>query len=133
MAVNFIEHTADIRMAVEAKDMKELFSEAARGMARYIFEPDSWPQKTTSRELDVQGIDHEDLLINWLSKLLYISAAESLMPISINILELSGETLIVSADFGSAEPKHEIKAVTHHGLAIKKTNGALKAAITFDV
>lgn len=133
VAVKFVEHTADIRMRVEAPSLAELFTEAAQGMVRYIFEPESAPQKKESRRVSIEGVDKEDLLINWLSRILYYAEAEHLIPVSINIFELSEETLAAEAEFGSLEPKHEIKAVTHHGLSIGKTNSSFEAEVTFDV
>ena len=128
----FLEHTADLHMRVYGTDITHLFQNALKGMS-HVIEPKITDQPI-ERKMDVQGLDKEDLLVNFLNECLanldiYKEAYESAQfdQIKDNALsvKLSGHKI---SRFGT-----QIKGATHHQLSIKKSGGAFQADIIFDV
>lgn len=68
-----VEHTADLALRIFAQGLDELFVNAAQAMFSQI-EPRGTEQGTApvEREVRVQGLDRESLLVNWLNELLYL-------------------------------------------------------------
>lgn len=127
-----IEHTADWELKVWAPDISTLFVQAALGMyslagARLLSEP------RISRTIELQNIDKESLLVEFLSELLYFSEVEE---IGFDSFEISFYGNVLNAILHGAPFEtlsKEIKAVTYHNLAILKDAGGLEVSIVFDV
>jgi SHS2 domain-containing protein len=71
-SANFVEveHTADWAIRVRGKTLSELFINVAIGM--YSLVADLPPGKAEiERIVNVEGVDPETLLINWLNELVY--------------------------------------------------------------
>lgn len=65
-----IEHTADRAFSVRARNLRELFENAARAMFS-IQQPQRAGFIRVSHEVKAEGVDRETLLVNWLNELLY--------------------------------------------------------------
>jgi SHS2 domain-containing protein len=86
------------------------------------------------RELSVEGIDAEDLLVRWLEELLYTLEAERIALWTQELQVREGFHLsarVLENPAGSL--KKEIKAVTYHGLEVEETEAGLEATLVFDV
>jgi SHS2 domain-containing protein len=126
------EHTADWELEAWAPDLAGLFEQAARGMyaltgARLKAGP------RLSRRLAVQATDPESLLVSFLAELLYLGEVEGagFDHFAIHLAEGG-----LQAELGGAPlagQVKEIKAVTYHNLAIKKTESGYEANVVFDV
>lgn len=84
------------------------------------------------------AVDREQLLVNWLQELLYIFDAEKLIPCEFDILELSdcclkAKVSSIPLDLKIHKLKHQIKAVTHHNLAVKRGAGQFDVTVIFDI
>jgi len=135
-----IEHTADVGLKVYSPSLKELFENAARGMFEII------AGKYYGEKIDIQKSIHikkevdafEELLVDWLSELLYIFNKEKILFRDFNVLELnynglSGIASGRSIDFRYANLRTEIKAVTFHNLKIEENEKGFSCGIIFDV
>ena len=127
-----VEHTADWELEVWAPDYASLFEQAARGM--YVLSDtrlEASPRK--SRILELSAPDPESLLVTFLSELLYLAERERIGFDRFD-LRLENHRLVANLE-GSplASQSKEIKAVTFHNLAIRKTRRGLEANIVFDV
>lgn len=66
-----IEHTADRAFRVQGRNLAELLVNAARAMGVLNrLEPGGEPP--AMREIELEGIDRETLLVNWLNEILYL-------------------------------------------------------------
>ncbi|MCK4904917.1 archease [bacterium] len=142
---HLINHTADIGIFVEGKDLKDLFSTAAYAMFSQMFDLDKLEEKETKR-IKLEAENLEDLLIRWLNELLFLSDSGYIFK-QFNIENLQtrpnngGQATFLSAsvngekiDFRKKPFKQQIKAATYHQLEIKKADsGNLQATIIFDV
>ena len=137
-----IPHTADIGLRVFGRDLKELFSNAARGMINLVIgaPSDFIPRK--AMKVKVSGLSAEELLVSWLSELLYKLMEERWLGIEFDISSLgerenkfflTAEIKGQKIDYNKTPLQREIKAVTYHNIEIKKTNGIYSVEIIFDV
>lgn len=133
MKYKILEHPADLKIQVFGKDLKELFSNAALGMANFQFEIKSKSEKGKRDIVDIKSTDLKALLIDWLSELLYLSDTNNLAYIKFDIKKLTETELEAEVQGFPGEPKDDIKAVTYHGLEIKKVGERWEAIILFDI
>jgi len=128
-----LEHTADLKIQAEGKDLAELFSNIALGMTEYIFGQQQMVNSQQSGIVKVSSKDIESLLVDWLSELLYLSEINKSAYTKFDIKEIS-ETKLEAEVFGKqAEKKDDIKAVTYHQLKIEKTKQGYKTVVLFDI
>ncbi len=134
---HLINHTADIGIFVEGKDLEDLFTTAATAMSSQIFDLEKLKEKET-RRIKLEGENLEDLLIRWLNELLFLSEKGYIFK-NFNIEKLETNFILASVkgekiDFGKTLLKQQIKAATYHQLEIKEADsGNLQATIIFDV
>ena len=128
-----IEHTADLALRVYGQDMRELFVNAAHGMFSLMVEP-SVEEPTCEREVELEAIDHESLLVDWLNELIYLHEVEWETYSRFNIETLSPTKLEAHVTGGPTKSKTKaIKAATFHDLRINETANGFVTTIVFDV
>lgn len=131
-----IDHTADIGISVEGKDLKDLFATSAYAMFSQMFDLDKIKDKETKR-VELEGVDLEDLLVRWLNELLFLSGKGYIFK-NFNIENLKETSLRASLkgeriDFRKTSFKQQIKAATYHQLEIKNIGNRWQTTIIFDV
>jgi SHS2 domain-containing protein len=125
-------HTADWSLYVWAEDLPSLLVEAARGMyalsgARLA------PGPRTTRTFEFTAPDAEDMLVAFLSELVYSAEVEKVgydqfaakIENSLLSVEMSGAPLVAISK--------TIKAATYHNLHIRQTVRGFETEIVFDV
>ena len=128
-----IEHTADLAIRVYGQDTRELFANAAHGMFALMAEP-SVEEPACEREVSLEAIDHESLLVDWLNELIYLHEVESETYCQYAIETVSPTKLKAHVTGGPTRNKTKaIKAATFHDLAIEETANGFVATIVFDV
>jgi SHS2 domain-containing protein len=131
-----IEHTADVGIMAYGADVKEAFTNAARGMFSLIVEPGSI-RETAHRDIEVTAPDEESLLVTWLNELIYLFDAEAMLFSRFDITEL-GDTQLKARAYG--EPvdntrhnlKTGIKAATSHMVEVDRSEGG-RVRVLFDI
>ena len=134
-----IDHTADLGIKVEGANLAQLFENAAFALTHLIFgqipEPD---EKVSKISVSVEGEDLLDLMVNWLSEVLYLFEGEKKVVCDIEVNEITEKKLhatLTITEFNAE--KHvvqcEIKAVTYHQLSVTQEDSKWKATIIFDV
>lgn len=132
-----IEHTADVGVEVEAGDPAELFRRAGLALFSLMVDLET-VQARAERFITVQADGWEDLLHDWLSRLLNDFLQDGFIAVAITVEEigsthvrarLGGEKL----DYDRHGFETEIKAVTYHQLAVTQENGQWRARIIFDI
>ena len=128
-----IEHTADRAYRVWGKSLEDLFLQAALGLYQ-LAGTQLTSDKRVKREIRLEGIDTESLLVTWLNELLHLYESEHLASERLEIIELDGK--ILHARITAAKVLQwleDIKAVTYHNLAILSTETGFEATIVLDV
>ena len=128
-----IPHTADWSFRAFGKDLRELFENAA--FALFALEGATSHSATeTARTIEVDAIDYESLLVNWLTELLWFQESHHEMYQQFQIETLT-PTHLCAQVFGLPLAKMDkvIKAVTYHNLKIEQTTEGWQATLVVDV
>jgi SHS2 domain-containing protein len=128
-----IEHTADWAYRVWGESLEALFIQAAQGLY-CLAGAQLTDQAQVIREIRLQGIDSESLLIAWLNELLHLHDSENLGCDRIEILQLSERSLQARVTAAPVQQwLKDIKAATYHNLAIRPTENGYDVTIVLDV
>jgi SHS2 domain-containing protein len=127
-----IEHTADWELSVWAPDLASLLEQAARGMYS-LAGTQLIPDKRQARQIDLLSFDPEQLLVAFLSELLWLGEKDGLGfdTFKINLTEDGLHARLEGAPI--AAQSKEIKAVTFHNLSIRQRANQYEVNIVFDV
>jgi SHS2 domain-containing protein len=126
-----IKHTADRAVRVWAPTLSELFVQAAIGMYA-ILDVEFMQEAAFPQSFQLDAIDSEDLLVTFLSELLFLVEHDGIAfdHFTINIED---HHLKVDAQGGHIEPRYnEIKAVTYHDMCIRRRGKIYETKIVFD-
>ncbi len=127
-----LDHTADWAFRAFGSDLKELFQNAA--YALFALEGALDAQSTLTREIHVEGIDREALLVNWLSELLFLQETKRETYQKFEITKLADTELTATVHGAQTQPITKfIKAVTYHDLKIVQTEKGWEATVVVDV
>ena len=129
-----IEHTADWALRVRGVNLRELLSHAARGMSSLLVPDLETVPVDVQRQVELDALDAESLLVEWLGELAYWAESELLVFREYDLTEVSPTHLRAILRGGRVPglQKH-IKAVTYHNLKIVTTEDGLETVIVFDV
>ena len=117
-----IEHTADVGIKAFGKNIAEAFQNAATGMFDIITDH-SKIKPVGQYQIQLTAPDLEQLLVDWLSELLFLNSAKNLVFCSFNV-HIKNHSLTAQVDgeqYDTAKHKIgvEIKAVTYHMLEVQ--------------
>ena len=128
-----IEHTADIAIRVQGRDLAELFANAAYGMACQLANPDAVNQ-TNEHQVELDAYDTETLLVSWLEELLYLGEREACVFTAFDVLHIAPTQLRAIVRGGPVEELGaHIKAVTFNELEIVRMDAGYETTVVFDV
>lgn len=139
MGYQLLDHTADIGVHVWATTVKDLFQEACTAMFDIITDTDRSAAVGNHRQnICVSGQDLPDLMINWLSELLYLWTGENKLVRSVDVVRFDKLEIEALVMFDVYDPEqhtieNEIKAVTYHQIQVISTPQGWEAKIIFDV
>ncbi len=127
-----LEHTADWAFRAYGRDLNELFENAA--YALFALEGITGAQSTVTREVNVNGIDYESLLVNWLSELLYLQETRGETYAGFTVESVTPTALRAKIQGGLSGPLNKfVKAITYHDLKIEQTPEGWQATVVVDV
>ena len=133
-----LEHTADIFIKANGKTLSEAFENAAIGMFDIIY-PTAKVGSVGEYQLEHKSSDLEQLLVEWLSELLYIYETQNVLFSSFKVqidetqLSLKCQAFGEKVDPAKHKISDEIKAVTYHMLEIGRENDGYFVKVLFDV
>jgi SHS2 domain-containing protein len=132
-----LEHPSDLGIEARGKSMKDAFEFAAIGLLSIICDPAS-VIPLDHRYVSVKGTDAENLLVKWLSEILYLYDGEDFLSSFISIDRLSPTELDATvAGERVDEKKHrlktDVKAVTYHQLKVEEVQDGCLVRVYFDI
>jgi SHS2 domain-containing protein len=132
---------SDIGVSLRADSLTELFIAGAEGMFGIIMaaRPDRPAVETQTIVLHADTV--EQLMIDWLSELLYGFDTRGLIPVHFDISvsetgkdsRISGTVGYCRFDRDADNAEHEIKAVTYYKLKIEKVGDLYRCDVVFDL
>jgi len=134
VAFKEIEHTADRALKIYGSNLQELLLNAAGGMNSLLARQDNECAAQEEKPVELDAVDAESLLVEWLSELAFWAETESLVFHKFDLHSVS-PTHVKATVYGNrvAQLENHIKAVTYHNLKIVQTDEGLTATIVFDV
>jgi SHS2 domain-containing protein len=131
------DHTADLGLEIYGRDEEELFSNAAFALFDTITDIGGIAMRE-KRTVSVEGSDREDLLVNFMRKLLSLFHIEGFLLRRFAVYELDEHSLSGEAEGEIFDPKKhgintEIKAVTYHQVRITPTSDGFMGRVICDV
>jgi protein archease len=132
-----LEHTADIGFEAFGSTLPEVFENAARAMAHLIADP-ATVRRVEEVRIEVQGTDPPDLLVNWLSEILYQHDAERYLFRDFRVENLGDHAASGTAWGEIINPaRHRtnlmVKAITYHQLSLQQTASGWRAQVYVDI
>ena len=134
----FFDHTADIGIKAYGRDLNEAFENAALAVFEVMTDTSKVEPKE-SREIEIDGMDLENLLYRWIESLLVYYDSELLLfgkfKVKIDLENLRLNAIAWGEKFNP--DKHErrtvVKAMTYHEMSIVKTNNGYELTFVVDI
>jgi SHS2 domain-containing protein len=132
-----LDHTADLRIRIRGKDLRDLFEKAAKSMTHVMVKGVS-SENADTLELSVQGTDLSDLMVRWLGEILYLFEGEHQVVTAVKINAISPTYLdatlkTVPFDLNLYEVLCEVKAVTYHQIEVVQEDDRWETRVTLDL
>lgn len=133
----FIEHTADLGFKVYGASLEELFAHAAEAFFEAMVALEGVAE-ATERSIEVEADAPDNLMVSWLSELLYLFDTERLVFKRFQVKRIENNRLKANVRGEVLDPaRHEIKsgikAVTYHQLYVKEKDGGWEAQVILDI
>ncbi len=129
-----IDHTADVAIKTHGKNLEEAFENAAYAMFDIMADASS-VKAVGEMKVEVEAGDLGQLLVDWLSELLYICDVEDILfsefEVNISEYKLVGIVRGEKMDATRHGLKTDIKAVTYHMLEINVDENYVQ--VLFDI
>lgn len=140
MAFDFLEHTADVRVACRASDMPGLLKSAADALYAVALHS-RLEAKTVERYVSLEVSSREELVVRWLQELLFLLDTDRFVAVEVwwqpevhwISHELKPRGRIKGYICETPDRAEEIKAITYHGLEVRETSEGYYAEIIFDI
>jgi SHS2 domain-containing protein len=131
------DHTADVGLRIEAPSRAALFEEAGQALAALIVEDPATVEARETLRFDLVAADPEDLLFDWLQALLVAFEVQGMLLTRFRVT-LEGERLRAEAsgervDRARHRLAHEVKAITYHGLSLRRSDDGWRAEVIVDI
>ncbi len=132
-----LEHPSDIGIEANGGSTEEVFRNAAIGLIT-IIAGSSKLQSSEERPVSIPAMDLENLMVKWLSELLFLFETEKFLTSDVEFGSLNNNSLKATLRGEIYDPlKHElnidVKAVTYHKLKVGEKNGRWNARIFLDI
>ena len=133
-----LDHTGDLALLVRAPTLAALFGAATTALFDVILDVRTVePRSRTEVRID-DAADREDLLVRYLSELLFLHDTRSRLFRDAEVLELSDTSLVAEATGEAYDParhaiERQVKAVTYHALLISEDPDGFSARLVLDL
>ena len=132
-----LDHPADLGIEAYGETLAESFEQAALGLISVILDP-ATVESLETREVDLDAVDAEQLLVKWLAVILYLYDGQHFVPVKFSISSISPSHLRASL-WGEkfSEDKHvtrlDVKAITYHQLLVREDEAGSRVTVFLDI
>lgn len=140
MPHSFFDHTGDVGVSLRASTLPELFREAALAFVETLTDAEKM-SATSCDDVRLEAPTLDDLLVEWLTELLYRFEVRNLLPVDAELsVTQSGDGWAlrgrVASDTFDPERhpiKVAIKGVTYHQLEVRRLDEGWETSVVFDI
>ena len=133
--IEFLDHTADIRIRITGSSFAQLFRESLQAMNQ-ILGPidDSGKSQSEFYNLEVKATDRTTLLVDFLSEVLTQTHISNVLYDTIDFVSLEETGLRAQlSGYTITAFEEDIKAVTYHEAEVIEKDGTWSTVIVFDI
>lgn len=133
------DHTADVRLCVEAKSWEELLAEAARCFGEFVGGEQHIGRVRVEREVALAGSDAPETWVRFWRALHRLWSVEELLPLSARVepestpRSVRARIACVAAAELDLDACEDVKAVTWHGAEAAGTEGGWRGRVVLDL
>jgi SHS2 domain-containing protein len=131
VSYNWIEHTGELEVELEASSERGVFEAAFEAM-RELMSGDEAAQRLEI-PVEVAGSDRAAQLADWLGELAFLGETRGLIPDRISMLELDHDGLRAMVQGWEGSPPHLVKGATYHRLCFERAGEGWRARVVLDV
>ena len=128
---SWVEHTAELGLAIRAPTKEEVFAEALHAFADLVGHDAGGAQ--AEHAVNVTAGDAPALLAEWLVELIYLAETKDFVPDELFALELDERELNARISGRVDKPSHLVKSVTYHDLELRPEGQGWLARVVLDV
>lgn len=128
----YLDHPADLKIRAFGKTLPKLFINAAFAITNFLYKVEG-NQVIATEKVQIEAVNLEDLFINWLTEILYLSDANHLACVNFEMKAFDEKKLVADIGMISATAKDDIKAITYSELSVKKNNDIWEAIFVCDI
>jgi SHS2 domain-containing protein len=133
MSYSWVDHTAELELHLDGASEAAIFEQALVALAELIGADEPASGEEVALELELNAGDRPALLAAWLDELVFRAETESVIPLAVASLRLDDAGLTARVIARRGTPRHLVKGVTYHGLALERSGDGYRAAVVLDV
>jgi SHS2 domain-containing protein len=137
--IETFDHTADVGLRVRGADLDDLFRTAAEGLFDYVVANRAEVRTDDVEKVSLREDAPADLLAAWLSELIFRSETHHRVFRDFDVRVEDAGTRLDATIYGEAIDRdrhvldHEVKAVTRHGLSLRREGEGWVAEMILDI
>jgi SHS2 domain-containing protein len=136
-AFEILEHPSDLGIEAHGSTREEMYRNAALGLM-FVIAGSSKIEPRVERIVNVPAIDRENLMVRWLTEVLFLYDADKFLTAEVKfgmLTDTSLKAIIHGEPFNVSkhELKLDIKAITYHQLKIEEHSGVWTARVFVDI
>jgi SHS2 domain-containing protein len=130
----FIDHTSELALRVEADGWPALIAEAVRAVGAELAREGGHRGPAPERDIALDATDREALLVDLVNELIFLAETERWAPDGAPAVEATDRSLrLRCGGVALAAPPSRIKAATFHGLSVREEGTRTVAEVILDV
>jgi SHS2 domain-containing protein len=135
----WVDHTAEVELAIEAGSEREVFADALAALAELLgfggggAAGGGAAGGGEERSVLSSGPDRAALLASFVEELVFLAESEGFVATALDSLALSGDQLEAVVTGLVDDPPPLVKAVTYHGLTFDRSGPGYVASVVLDV
>ena len=128
---DWVDHTAEVELRVEADSAEGVFREAVAGLAELLTARPLGPLEES--DLHVTATDRPALLVETLNDIIFKAETQHVVPSELRVVRVSETELIARLVGARGMPRPLVKAATYHRLSFAEEADGWRATVVFDV
>jgi len=127
----WVDHTAEVELRIEADSVENVFREVVAGLGELLTARPLGPLEES--DLHVTATDQPALLVETLNDVIFRAETQHVVPSELRVVRVSETELVARLVGARGRPRPLVKAATYHRLSFAEEAGRWRATVVFDV